>query len=187
MATTQTDAVVSITEYGESAPIVLDRHQRLSLDRLRQNKFTLLAGPDPESVVVKASSVVGAISNGEVALGVSGYTALAEAQKRKGAPIEWAPLATMPVGPLFMFMLKGAPQPNLGKLFLAWLATEGAEIQEKEEYLSLFHDPDSATTQRIKAMMPDVKVVEVRTEEKLRESEAAAKQIMNAVASVAGK
>ncbi|KCV63946.1 ABC transporter substrate-binding protein [Bordetella bronchiseptica] len=132
-------------------------------------------------------AVVGAISNGEVALGVSGYTALAEAQKRKGAPIEWAPLATMPVGPLFMFMLKGAPQPNLGKLFLAWLATEGAEIQEKEEYLSLFHDPDSATTQKIKAMMPDVKVVEVRTEEQLRQSEVAAKQIMSAVASVAGK
>jgi len=51
----------------------------------------------------------------------------------------------------------------------------------------LFHDPDSATTQKIKAMMPDVKVVEVRTEEQLRQSEAAAKQIMNAVASVAGK
>lgn len=132
-------------------------------------------------------AVVGAISNGEVAVGVSGYTALAEAQKRKGAPIAWAPMETLPVGPLFMFMLKGAPQPNLGKLFLAWLATEGAEIQEKEEYLSLFSDPDSVTTQSIKKMMPDIKVVEVKTDEQLRQSEVAAKQIMSAVAGVAGK
>lgn len=132
-------------------------------------------------------AVVGAISSGEVAVGVSGYTALAEAQKQKGAPIEWAPLETMPIGPLFMFMLKGAPQPNLGKLFLAWLATEGAAIQEQEEFLSLYSDPDSSTTRKIRAMRPNVTVVEVKSEEQLRLSEEAAKEIMAAVAGVAGK
>ncbi|NYT25316.1 ABC transporter substrate-binding protein [Alcaligenaceae bacterium] len=132
-------------------------------------------------------AVVGAISNGEVAVGVSGYTALAEAQKARGAPIEWVPLEVMPVGPLFMFMLKDAPQPNLGKLFLAWLATEGSRVQEQEEYLSLFSNPDSVTTKKIKEMMPGVKVVEVKTMEELKQSEAAAKQIMQAVANVAGK
>lgn len=132
-------------------------------------------------------AVVGAISNGEVAVGVSGYTALAESQKAKGAPIEWVPLDTMPVGPLFMFMLKDAPQPNLGKLFIAWLATEGAEVQEEQEYLSSYTDPDSTTTKRIKELMPNVKVVEVRSADELRQTEVAAKQIMEAVASVAGK
>jgi len=131
--------------------------------------------------------VVGAILNGEVAVGVSGYTALAEAQMVRGALIEWVPLEVMPVGPLFMFMLKDAPQPNLGKLFLAWLATEGSQVQEQEEYLSLFSNPDSVTTKKIREMMPDVKVVEVKSMEELKQSEAAAKQIMQAVANVAGK
>jgi iron(III) transport system substrate-binding protein len=132
-------------------------------------------------------AVVGAISNGEVAVGVSGYTALAESQKAKGAPIEWTPLEVLPVGPLFMFMLKDAPQPNLGKLFLAWLATEGAEIQEKQEYLSLFSNPDSVATKKIKKLMPAVKVVEVKTAQDLRQTEVAAEQIMKVVSSVAGK
>lgn len=132
-------------------------------------------------------AVVGAISNGEVAVGVSGYTALAEAQKKKGAPIEWRTLDTMPVGPLFVFMLKDAPKPNLGKLFLAWLVTEGAEVQEREEYLSLFSNADSSTTKTIRTQRPDVKVVEVKTEEQLKLSERAAKEIMSVVAGVAGK
>ena len=132
-------------------------------------------------------AVVGAISNGEVALGVSGYTALAEAQKKKGAPIDWRALDVLPVGPLFVFMLNNAPQPNLGKLFLAWLVTEGAGVQEQEEFLSLFSDPESSTTKSIKLQRPDIKVIEVRTEEQLKLSETAAKEIMNVVAGVAGK
>jgi len=62
-------------------------------------------------------AVVGAIANGEVAVGVSGYTALVESMKAQGAPVDWVPLEVMPIGPLFVFMLDGAPQPNLGKLF----------------------------------------------------------------------
>jgi len=132
-------------------------------------------------------AVVGAIANGEVAVGVSGYTALAEAQKKRGAPIDWVPLDTVPVGPLFDFMLKGAPQPNLGKLFLAWLVTEGAELQEQQEYLSLYSDPDSVTTKAIRKMRPDAKLVEVRSEEQLKLSETAAKAIMGVVAGVGGR
>ncbi|MGB6104309.1 MAG: extracellular solute-binding protein [Pusillimonas sp.] len=132
-------------------------------------------------------AVVGAISNGEVAIGVSGYTALAEAQKRKGAPIDWVPLDIMPVGPLFDFMLKGAPQPNLGKLFLAWLVTEGAEIQEDVEFLSLYSNEDSVTTRQINSLRPDVKIVEVKTAEELELTDQAKTRIMEVVAGVAGK
>jgi iron(III) transport system substrate-binding protein len=132
-------------------------------------------------------AVVGAISNGEVAVGVSGYTALAEAQKKKGAPIDWVPMDKMPIGPLFDFMLKGAPQPTLGKLFLAWLVTEGAAEQESEEYLSLYSNEESPTTIAIKSLKPNVQVVEVRTEEQQKTSERAAREVMHVVAGVAGK
>jgi iron(III) transport system substrate-binding protein len=127
-------------------------------------------------------AVVGAISNGEVAVGVSGYTALAEAQKQKGAPIDWVPLEDMPVGPLLDFMLKGAPQPNLGKLFLAWLVTEGAELQEKVEFLSLQSDPDSATAKKVKALRPGVNVIEARTDDELKLVDRAKGEIMRVFA-----
>src|SRR5690606_13188612 len=100
-------------------------------------------------------AVVGAIVTGEAAVGVGGYTALADAQKAKGAPVDWKVLPALPVQPLYSFMLKGAPQPNLGKLFLAWLSTEGLELQEKEEFLSLYRNKESVTTKRIHEMNPD--------------------------------
>lgn len=132
-------------------------------------------------------AVVGAISNGEVAVGVSGYTALAEAQKRKGAPIDWVPLDIMPIGPVFDFMLKGAPQPNLGKLFMAWLVTEGAELQAETEFLSLYSNDDSFTTKKIKSLRASVKIVEVKTAEELKLTDEARLRIMDVVAGVAGK
>lgn len=144
---------------------------------LIENKPRFKAGPP---------AVVGAISAGEVALGLSGYTALAEAQKQKGAPIDWVPLKKVPVGPLFMFMLKDAPQPNLGKLFLAWLATEGADLMESEEYMSSIANENSSTTKRIKELQPDYEVIEVKTSDELKKTEEAARQIMEVVADVAG-
>jgi iron(III) transport system substrate-binding protein len=132
-------------------------------------------------------AVVGAIANGEVAVGVSGYTALAEAQKEKGAPIAWAPMDTLPIGPLFSFMLKDAPQPTLGKLFLAWLVTEGLKVQEKEEHLSFYANAESPTTRAIAAAKPNIKVVEVRSERDQEVVERAAREIMKVVAGIAGK
>lgn len=132
-------------------------------------------------------AAVGAIAAGEVPVGVAGYTALADAQKEKGAPIAWVPLDTLPVGPLFVFMLKDAPQPNLGKLFLAWLVTEGLKIQEKEEHLSFFANRDSETTKAILAASPDIKVVQVSSDEDQKLVEKAGREIMKLIAGVAGK
>lgn len=131
-------------------------------------------------------AVVGAISNGEVAVGISGYTALAEAQKEKGAPIAWVPLDVMPVGALYMFMLKDAPQPTLGKLFLAWLATEGLKIQESEEHLSSYSNKESPTTRAILAAKPNVKVVRIVNEQQQAVSDRAAAEVMKVIAGVAG-
>jgi iron(III) transport system substrate-binding protein len=132
-------------------------------------------------------AVVGAVANGEVAVGVSGYTALAEAQKQKGAPIAWVPMNILPIGPLFVFMLKDAPQPTLGKLFLAWLVTEGQKVQEQEEFLSSFSNAESATTRAIVAARPNIKIVEVRSEQDQELAERAAREVMKVVAGVAGK
>ncbi len=132
-------------------------------------------------------AVVGAIATGEVPVGVGGYTALAEAQKKLGAPIDWVPMDNLPVGPLFIFLLKDAPQPNLGKLFAAWMVTEGLKIQEEEEYLSFLGDKNSPTTQAIRKAAPNIKTIEAHTEEESLLLEKAQQEILKLYAGVTGK
>jgi iron(III) transport system substrate-binding protein len=132
-------------------------------------------------------AVVGAVASGEIPVALCGYTALAESLKAKGAPIDWVVLDRLPLQPLLDFMLKGAPQPNLGKLFLAWLVTEGRSIQEKEEYLSAYSNPASPTTQAVKKMNPKHRVVEVRTDKDMETALAGEKAVMSVISGSAGK
>lgn len=132
-------------------------------------------------------AVVGAVASGEIPVALCGYTALAEALKAKGAPIDWVVLDRLPLQPLLDFMLKGAPQPNLGKLFLAWLVTEGRDVQEKQEYLSLYSNPASPTTQAVKKMNPKHRVLEVRTDKDMDTTLAGEKAVMSVISGAAGK
>jgi iron(III) transport system substrate-binding protein len=132
-------------------------------------------------------AVVGAVASGETALAVCGYTALADSLKAKGAPIDWVVLDKLPLQPLLDFMLKGSPQPTLGKLFLAWLVTEGAAVQEKAEYLSSWTDDNSAATRAIKKMRPDVKVLEIKTDKDLELTLQAEKGVLDLISGAAGK
>jgi iron(III) transport system substrate-binding protein len=113
-------------------------------------------------------AVVGAVANGEVAIAVGGYSALADALKAKGAPVDWKPMATVPLGPLFVYALRGSPQPNLGKLFLAWLVTEGAEVQDRAEFLGVVADPNSRVSKRLREMAPSAKLVEAKSPDDLK-------------------
>ncbi len=132
-------------------------------------------------------AVVGAVASGEIPVALCGYTALAEALKAKGAPIDWVALDKLPLQPLMDFMLKGAPQPTLGKLFLAWLVTEGREIQEKEEYLSLFSNPKSPTTMAVKKMNPKAQALEVRTDKDMELTLAGEKAVMSVISGASGR
>jgi iron(III) transport system substrate-binding protein len=128
-------------------------------------------------------AVVGAVVNGEVALAVGGYTALADAQKEVGAPVDWKPMNQVPIGPLFIFMIKGSPQPNVGALFAAWLVSEGLEIQDKAEHLSLLSDPASSAAKKLSAAAPNALIVEPKTLEGQKRVEAAQRAVIKLVSS----
>ena len=132
-------------------------------------------------------AVVGAVASGEIPVALCGYTALAEALKAKGAPIDWVVLDKLPLQPLVDFMLKGAPQPTLGKLFLAWLVTEGRDIQEKQEYLSLYSNPKSPTTMAVKKMNPNHKVLEVLTDKDMALALEGEKAVMSVISGASGR
>src|SRR5690606_4044640 len=108
-------------------------------------------------------AVVGGVVSGETPVAVAGYTALAESQKKLGAPVDWVVLDDLPLQPLFVFLLKDAPQPTLGKLFLAWLVTEGLELQEETANLSLCANSGSPTTKRILQQNPNVRALDAQT------------------------
>jgi ABC-type Fe3+ transport system substrate-binding protein len=102
--------------------------------KLVENKAVLKSG---------SPAVVTTIVNGEVPLGLA-YTSGVEAQKARGAPIAWKPFAKYtPVLPLDLYVPKGAPHPNAGRLFSAWLVTEGMKIQEEREFIGRASDPNS--------------------------------------------
>jgi iron(III) transport system substrate-binding protein len=88
-------------------------------------------------------AVVSSVVNGEVPLAIA-YTSGIEAQKAKGAPVAWKPYTKYtPVLPLDLYVPKGAPHPNLGRLFSAWLVTEGMALQEEQEFIGRATDPNS--------------------------------------------
>lgn len=132
-------------------------------------------------------AVVGAVASGEIPIALCGYTALAESLKAKGAPIDWVVLDKLPLQPLLDFMLKGAPQPTLGKLFLAWLVTEGRELQEKEEYLSLYSNAKSPTTAAVKRLNPKHKLIDVRTDKDMEAVMNGEKAVMSVISGSGGK
>ncbi|WP_370154060.1 ABC transporter substrate-binding protein [Ferrovibrio sp.] len=145
--------------------------------KLMANQPRFKAGPP---------AVVGAVATGEVAVGM-GYTALADAQKKMGAPVDWVLAENLPLGPLFMFLLKDAPQPNLGKLFSAWMVTEGLKIQEEHEYLSFLGDKESPTTKAIYKANPNVKVIEARSDEDTVVLEKAQQEILKVYSAAPSK
>lgn len=132
-------------------------------------------------------AVVGAVVSGEVPVALAGYTALAEAQKQIGAPVDWVALDDLPIQPLFVFMLKDAPQPTLGKLFLAWLVTEGLPLQKDAEKLSLFANSNSGTTQKILQQKPNVRVLEIRSDEDRELVNRAEREAMKVISGATGK
>lgn len=132
-------------------------------------------------------AVVGAVASGEIPVALCGYTALAESLKAKGAPLDWVVLDNLPLQPLLDFMLKGAPQPTLGKLFLAWLVTEGSNLQEKEEFLSLYSNAQSTTTAAVKKMNPKHRAIDIKTEKDLETLLAGEKVVMGLISGSGGR
>jgi iron(III) transport system substrate-binding protein len=88
-----------------------------------------LLGNEP---ILKAGtpSVGSAITTGEAHLGISAYTT-AERARRNGEPQAYRFFEDyLPVLPLFVCVPEMAPHPNVARVFLAWLVTEGARLIE---------------------------------------------------------
>jgi iron(III) transport system substrate-binding protein len=109
--------------------------------------------------------VVSAIASGQAALGI-GNVAGSEKERAKGAPVEWLPLTDyIPILQQDLSVLKTARNPNLAKLFAAWMVTEGMSVQYQLEFMGRATDRGTPTFSRLQELAPNARYVEVKTDE----------------------
>jgi iron(III) transport system substrate-binding protein len=113
-------------------------------------------------------AVTAAVATGEVPVGPVSIEN-AHSQKAQGAPVEWKPFAKYtPVLPSELYVPNRAPHPNVGRLFVAWLVTEGMKIQEARDGIGRVTDPNSAASQVIAKATGGAPVLMPRNAEELK-------------------
>ena len=109
-------------------------------------------------------AVNNAVAAGEAVLGF-GSIHESERLKVQGAPIDWKPYGEyIPVLSQGYSVSKKAAQPNLGRLFIAWLAMDGMKIYEDMEVTTRVTRKDSPLYKLIKQRAPNAKVLEPKNE-----------------------
>ena len=129
--------------------------------------------------------VINAVAAGEAAIGL-GSIHEAERLKIKGAPVEWKTYGEyVPVIALGFALTKTSPHPNLGRLFLAWFATDGMKIFEELEFSSRVTLKDSKLSQLLRERAPNAKVLEPTNLQELNAFEAFSDNVVKIVSTAA--
>ena len=137
----------------------------LSLELGQTATLELVRGLLANQPILKAGtpSVGSAITTGEAHLGISSYST-AERARRNGEPQAYRFFQDyLPVLPLFVCVPEMAPHPNLARLFLAWLVTEGARLIEEFDVSARISAPGSALAQAVEQQAPGVQMIEERS------------------------
>ena len=117
-------------------------------------------------------AVNNAVASGEAPLGL-GSIHETERLKSKGAPVEWKTYGEyIPVLSQGYSVTKKSPQPNLGRLFIAWLAMDGMKLYEELEYTTRATRKESALYKIIKERAPNAKLLEPSNEKEFKLYEA---------------
>jgi iron(III) transport system substrate-binding protein len=117
-------------------------------------------------------AVNNAVAGGEAPLGL-GSIHETERLKSKGAPVEWKTYGEyIPVLSQGYSVTKKSPQPNLGRLFIAWLAMDGMKLYEELEYTTRATRKESALYKIIKERAPNAKLLEPSNEKEFKLYEA---------------
>lgn len=105
-------------------------------------------------------AVNNAVAAGEAALGF-GSIHESERLKVQGAPVDWKTYGEyIPVLSQGYSVTKKSSQPNLGRLFIAWLAMDGMKIYEEMEVTTRVTRKESPLYKIIKQRAPSAKVLE---------------------------
>ncbi|HEY7322191.1 MAG TPA: extracellular solute-binding protein [Candidatus Binatia bacterium] len=84
-----------------------------------------------EPIIVQGgTTVANALAGGQVSIAVGTYAYTIEKLKKAGAPVDWIPVAPLPVLTSAVGVLKTAPHPNAARFFAGWMGTtEGQKVR----------------------------------------------------------
>lgn len=137
----------------------------LSLELGETATLELVRGLLANQPILKAGtpSVGSAITTGEAHLGISACST-AERARRNGEPQAYRFFEDyLPVLPLFVCVPEMAPHPNMARLFLVWLVTEGAQLIEELDISATISAPGSALAKGVEQQAPGVRIIEERS------------------------
>jgi ABC-type Fe3+ transport system substrate-binding protein len=120
-----------------------------------------------------SSALAESIVNGEAGLACVSPS-YAMSGKKRGAPVDWRPMEYIPVIALFTVVPENATNPNMARLFAAWLATEGTAIMDQYQFLGRVDDPSTTLGRIITQQMPNAPIYTERSEADFEKTNAAA-------------
>jgi len=130
-------------------------------------------------------AVNNAVAAGEAPLGF-GSIHESERLKIQGAPIDWKTYGEyIPVLSQGYSVTKKTSQPNLGRLFIAWLAMDGMKIYEEMEVTTRVTRKESPLYKLIKQRAPNAKVLEPTNEKEFKAFDAVNEKLDKLFATVA--
>lgn len=110
--------------------------------------------------VTSTPSVNVAVAAGQAPVGLGSIHESERLKRFKGAPIDWKTYGEyIPVSILGYTVTKNSPQPNLGRLFIAWFATEGIDIFEELELSTRVTRKGSFLNKMIQKRVPNAKLI----------------------------
>jgi ABC-type Fe3+ transport system substrate-binding protein len=113
-----------------------------------------------------APGVAAAVESGEATLAIT-TVGQADFRRIKGAPLDWLTPSEIPIEIEHLIIPKGAPHPNLARLWGAWITTEGRPLFEDLSRNGLaWPDADSFLSRRLKQY--GTKYVSIETKEQER-------------------
>lgn len=96
-------------------------------------------------------AVMQAVSVGQTPIGIITYNGAMTA-KKAGQPVDFRLFDDfVMVNPAFIYVPETAPNPNAARLFMAWLATEGAQIAAQHETIPRIGDEGSEVAKLVDA------------------------------------
>jgi len=130
-------------------------------------------------------AVNNAVAAGEAALGF-GSIHESERLKVQGAPVDWKTYGEyIPVLSQGYSVTKKASQPNLGRLFIAWLAMDGMKIYEEMEVTTRVTRKESPLYKSIKQRAPNAKVLEPTNQKEFKAFDTVNEKLDKLLATVA--
>ncbi|MBI4525656.1 MAG: extracellular solute-binding protein [Deltaproteobacteria bacterium] len=122
-------------------------------------------------------AVNAALTAGEAPAGLSSFFN-AERAIKNGEPQRFKFFQNyIPVSPLHIYVPEGSPNPNMARLFAAWLVTEGAPIFEREEIGGRYTDPRSKLAQFIKQRAGKAEMLVPRNLQEVKQVESLADEL----------